>query len=95
MGLFSGRTVYAGKWEVKDVQLMSAGDQELVSRAEIVPSEFGFSVCFFMKAGGQTYIPVSTDCSVQVGETVDLSKAEVITLGKQGESDIERIRVNH
>lgn len=94
MGLFTGRTVYAGKWSVKNVELMSAEDQAMVTRAEIVPSEFGMSVCFFMKTGGQTYIPVSNDCTVAVGESVDLSKAEIITLEKQGESDIERIRVN-
>ena len=94
MGLFTGRTVYAGKWSVKNVALMSDADKAMVNRAEIVPSEYGMSVCFFMKAGGQTYIPVSNDCAVSVGESVDLNKVEVITLEKQGESDIERIRVN-
>lgn len=94
MGLFTGRTVYAGKWSVKDVESISAADQALVNRAEVVPSEFGLSVCFFMKAGGQTYIPVSNDCNAKVGETVDLTKAEIITLEKSGESDIQRIRIN-
>ena len=94
MGLFTGRTVYAGKWAVKDVEFISAEDQALVNRAEVVPSEFGLSVCFFMKAGGQTYIPVSNDCNAKVGESVDLSKAEILTLKKAGESDIQRIRIN-
>lgn len=94
MGLFTGRTVYAGKWAVKDVEFISAEDQAMVSRAEVVPSEFGLSVCFFMKAGGQTYIPVSNDSNAKVGESVDLTKAEIITLEKAGESDIQRIRIN-
>lgn len=94
MGLFTGRTVYAGKWSVKGVNKMSNDDIQMVSNATIVPSEYGLSVCFFMKTGGQVYIPVSNDCNVAVGQSVDLTKAEIITLEKPGESDIERVRVN-
>ena len=94
MGLFTGRTVYAGKWSVKDVNKMSNDDIQMVSNATIVPSEYGLSVCFFMKTGGQVYIPVSNDCNATVGQSVDLTKAEIITLEKPGESDIERVRVN-
>ena len=45
-----------------------------------------------MKAGGQTYIPLSNDSALAVGDSVDLSKAQLLTLEKDGESDIIRVK---
>ena len=47
---------------------------------------------FTMKAGGQTYIACSSDATSAVGEVIDLSKATLLTLEKEGEDDILRIR---
>ena len=37
-------------------------------------------------------IPLSNDSSLSIGETIDLSKAQLLTLGKDGESDILRVK---
>lgn len=92
MNIFSRLQVYTGKWNLKSSRSFEAEEIAAVSKAEVVASQYGNSVCFFMKAGGQTYIPLSTDSTLTVGDSVDLSKAELLTLGKDGESDINRVR---
>lgn len=92
MNIFSRLQVYAGKWNLKSSRSFEAEEIAAVTKAEVVASQYGNSVCFFMKAGGQTYIPLSTDSTLTVGDSVDLSKAELLTLGKDGESDINRVR---
>lgn len=91
--IFSSLRVYAGKWMFKSSRVFSQEEQNAVSSATVVPSEFGNSVCFMMKSGGQTFIPLDQNSSLGVGESVDLSKAELITLGKDGEADIYRVRI--
>lgn len=62
-----------------------------VRKAQVVASEYGNSVCFFMKSGGQTYIPLSTQSDLTVGDTVDLAAAKILTLHRDGSEDITRI----
>ena len=91
MNIFSALRVYAGKWQVKETKKFSQEEIDLVDRAEVVDSQYGQSVCFFMKAGGMTYIPLDQNSSRATGDTVDLSQASIVTLSKQGEADIYRI----
>jgi hypothetical protein len=63
----------------------------LVKKAEVVSSDYGKSVCFFMHSGGQTYIPLSNQSTLGVGDSVDLGKAKVLTLHRDGSDDITRI----
>ena len=91
MNIFSALKVYAGKWQVKSTQKFFAEEIALVDRAEVVDSQYGQSVCFFMKSGGMTYIPLDQNSSMATGDTVDLSQASIITLSKQGEADIYRV----
>ena len=44
-----------------------------------------------MKSGGRTYIPLSSDSTIQEGDIIHLDKAYVLTLSKLGEKDIYRI----
>lgn len=92
MNIFSSLQVYAGKWMLKSSRAFSQEEQNAVSSATVVASQYGNSVCFMMKSGGQTFIPLDQSSSLGVGENVDLSKAELITLGKQGENDIFRVK---
>ena len=62
-----------------------------VERAEVVASQYGNSVCFIMKSGAQTYIPLSQNSSLTVGDTIDLKAAKLITLCREGEDDIYRV----
>ena len=93
MGLFSNKQVYADKWSVKSVAPMSADDAALFNKAIVVPSEFGMSVEFHMVSGGKCYIPVDTECVVQIGEELNPMSLEVVILERLGDEDIERIRV--
>ena len=93
MNIFSALRVYAGKWQEKNVESFKPEEIALVDRTEVVESQYGLSVCFFMKAGGQSYIPLDQNSSAAIGDTIDLTKAQVVTLCKQGENDIFRVRI--
>lgn len=91
VNIFSSLKVYAGKWSVKAVRDFTDEEKGAVLSATVVPSQYGSSVCFMMATGGQTYIPLSQNSSVGVGESIDLNKAKLVTLEKQGECDILRV----
>lgn len=91
MNIFDKLFVYAAKWAVKGSRAFEQAEINAVDEAVVVDSTYGKSVCFFMKNGGRTYIPLSTESSYQLGDTVDLATAKIITLGKEGESDIQRV----
>lgn len=93
MSIFSGCKSYAGKWQVKSVSPMPQEDIEAVSSAHLVNSDYGLSVCFIMKTGNLHFIPLDQNSEGAAGDAVDVSKASVVVLGKQGEADIQRIRL--
>lgn len=92
MNIFSALRVYAGKWNEKAVRAFSQEEQDAIQSATVVDSQYGQSVCFMMVSGGMTYIPLDQNSSKATGDMVDLSKAELVTLSKQGEADIYRVR---
>ena len=91
--IFEGRTVYGGSWNVVDSRSFDAEEIAAVKKAEVVSSQYGNSVCFFMKSGGQVYIPLSNQSSLAVGDTVDMAKAKILTLHRDGDEDIARIDI--
>jgi hypothetical protein len=93
MSIFSSLRVYAGKWSVKFSRAFTQEEISAVKSATVVPSQYGNSVCFMMVGGGQTYIPLANDATVGVGESIDLTKAKLLTLEKEGESDINRVSI--
>lgn len=93
MNIFNSLRVYAGKWMVKASRAFTQEEIAAVKSATVVPSQYGNSVCFMMVGGGQTYIPLANDATVGVGESVDLTKAQLLTLSKEGESDINRVSI--
>lgn len=92
MNIFSALRVYAGKWSEKNVRAFAPEEVAAVDKAEVVESQYGFSVCFFMKSGGQTYVPLDQNSSLGIGALVDLTKAQLVTLQRPGEQDIYRVR---
>ncbi len=78
-------------WKEKGRRSFSPDEIAAVARAEVVASQYGNSVCFYMNSGGQTYIPLSQNSSLTVGDTLDLRKASLITLCREGEDDIYRV----
>ena len=92
MNIFANLRVYAGKWAVKgEPRNFTQEEIAAVKEAVIVPSTYGLSVCFFMKSGGQTYIPLSSTSQRGSGEIINLTDAKLVTLCKEGESDIYRV----
>lgn len=89
--IFSSLRVYAGKWNLKSSRAFSPEEIAAVSSAVVVASQYGNSVCFTMVGGGQTFIPLSNSSSKTVGESINLASAKLLTLGKDGESDIFRV----
>lgn len=93
MNIFSALRIYAGKWNESDVRPFDPAEIAAVASAVVVESQFGLSVCFTMVTGGMTYIPVDQNSSANIGDNVDLSTAKLVTLSKQGEDDIFRVRL--
>lgn len=85
--------MYAGKWQVKESRAFLAEEKAAVVQAVVVPSQYGNSVQFTMQGGGLTYIPLSQNSTLGVGEIVDLGKAQLVTLCKSGEADIYRVEL--
>lgn len=92
MNLFSNLRVYGGKWAVKSSRKFSQEELALVTKAKVVESQYGNSACFFMANGTTMYVPMSNDAKSEVGDIIDLKEAEIVTLEKVGEKDIQRIR---
>jgi hypothetical protein len=92
MNIFSALRVYAGKWSEKATRDFAPEEIAAVEQAKVVESQYGFSVCFTMVGGGQTYIPLDQNSSLGIDDIVDLTKAKLVTLQKSGEDDIYRVR---
>ena len=92
MNLFSGLRVYGGKWAEKTSRKFTQDELALVTKAKVVESQYGNSCCFFMANGTTMYVPMSTDAKSGVGDIINLNEAEIVTLEKAGEKDIQRIR---
>ena len=92
MNIFSALRVYAGKWAESDKRDFTQEEISSVDKAEVVASNFGLSVCFYMKAGGQTYIPLDQNSTLVEHDIVDLKASQLITLSRQGDGDIFRVR---
>lgn len=91
MSIFESLRLYAGKWSVKDSRNFTEDEINAVESATVVASQYGNSVCFVMKSGGMTFIPLSNNSTKGVGEAISLKDSKLLTLSKQGEADITRI----
>lgn len=89
--LFSSLRTYGGKWNLKSRRAFEQEEIDMVQDATVVESDYGLSCCFTMVSGVCSYIPMSNTANVKVGDTLDLTKASVLTLSKIGELDITRI----
>ena len=95
MGLLDALRIYnPGKWNVLSRDKMSNDEIAEYKSAEVVASDFGHSVMLTMHDGMRKYIPVSTTSKdVHVGDSVNLKDATVVTLGRPGDKDIQRLEI--
>lgn len=91
MNILNMLQVYAQKWQVKNQRGFTQEELAGISSAKVVASQYGNSVCLTLVGGGQSYIPLSQNSQLSVGEEVDLSKAQLLTLGRDGDADIYRV----
>jgi len=82
--VFATTKVYADGYKEVESRNFNAEEQAAVASATVVTSNYGTSCCFMMKGGGKTYIPMSRDSKLSVGDKVDLSTAKVIHLHRDG-----------
>lgn len=92
MNIFDSLQKYAGNWSVVGSRSFTEEEITAVESASVVDSQFGHSVCFFLHGGGQSYIPLSRDSELATGDSIDLSKAKLLTLHRDGNDDIVRIQ---
>ena len=92
MNIFKALKVYAGKWQVSNKRAFSDEEVNAVDTAKVVTSQYGLSVCFMMKGGGMTYIPLDQNSSLSEGDVINLKNAELITLHRDGDDDIYRVK---
>lgn len=94
MNIFDGLAKYAAKFQVKSSRPFSEEELASVVSAKVVLSQYGKSVCFFMKSGCQQYIPLSNESVAEVGAIIDASKVTLLFLNKDdGGKDIIRIKL--
>ena len=92
MNVFQVLRRYATKWQEKEVRNFSGEEIRDILSAEVVDSQYGYSVCFMMRTGGKTYIPLDESSTLSTGAKVDVHTALLVTLTKEGEDDIYRVR---
>lgn len=89
-----GLTIYGENWQVKGRRGFTDAEKGAVRSASVVDSKYGKSICFFMKTGGTMFIPMSNHgTQLGIGASVDMSKAELVTLGRTGDADILRVEI--
>ena len=94
MNAFEGLKVYGGNWEVVSSRSFQQEELALVDKAEVVSSDYGMSVCFFMKGGGQYYIPVSNQgADPALGSSIDMNAAKLVKLHREGDGNIVRVEL--
>lgn len=92
MNIFASLKKYSCKWSQKgELRSFNAEELAAINSAIVTAGDYGNSVCFFMKGGGQCYIPLDIEATVGVGETVDPTRVLLKTLCKEGENDITRV----
>lgn len=78
-------------WRILERRPFSRSEIETTSRAEVIDSQFGNSVGFFPYSGGFFHIPLVKYSSLAIGDIVDLSRANIVTLTKKGDGNIMRV----
>ena len=74
-----------GKWSEVSRESLSESVKNSIERTEVIPGDFGKTACFYMHGGNYKLIPLSRDCELGVGDTLDLDNGQVITIKKDNQ----------
>ncbi len=70
--------VYNPKWEMVGERVFSDEEKACIQSTEVVSGTYGLSVCFTLITG-KSYIPLSQDSQLGIGETLDLDTCRLLT----------------
>lgn len=93
MNIFNVIKTYTGGWNLKESRNFSEEEKAAIASNVAVESNYGTSICFTMVSGGKTFIPIDVNSNINVGDSIDLSKAKLLTLSRAGEADIYRVSI--
>ena len=92
--VFGGLQKYGENWTVVESRNFNEAEIAAVRSNSVVNSQYGKSVCFFMKGRGQTYIPVSNQgADPALGSSIDLTTAKLVKLHREGDGNILRVEL--
>lgn len=92
--VFGGLQKYGENWTVVESRNFNEAEIAAVRSNSVVNSQYGKSVCFFMRGGGQTYIPVSNQgADPALGSSIDLTTAKLVKLHREGDGNILRVEL--
>ena len=83
--------VDANGWGIKSFRTFNANEIDYVKSNEVVASKYGKSVCFCLYSGESKYIPLSEYSLLNIGDTLDLQNAILITLRREGYDDVYQV----
>ena len=93
--IFDSLQEYGGKWEVVNTRKFTKDELGRVKYADVQQSDiskqegYGLSVCFHFHNGKTSYLPLSRDSQLGIGESVNLSQAKILTLERDGDHCIK------
>lgn len=92
--IFGSLTTYGENWQVVNERAFNENEIASVRSTSVVNSKYGKSVCFFMKNGGQTFIPISKQGNdPELGSSISMEKAMLVTLHREGDGNILRVEL--
>lgn len=84
--VFDALPEYGAKWMVEDARFFNEKEQADIQSAEVVPSQFGLSVCFLMSNGKKKYIPLDQESTLNIGDPLDKSRIQLKKLINIGDT---------
>lgn len=91
MNIFAGLRV-GHPWRVQESRYLTWDEVNSVLYAEVVPSQFWYSVCFHLNTGKCSYVPLSSNSNACAGDIVDPAEIKVLILENDGDK-IVRIEI--
>lgn len=86
--------VYGESWNLVESRNFNPAEIAAVRSNSVVSSQYGKSVCFFLKGGGQSYIPLSTQGNdAELGSSIDMTTAKLVKLHREGDGTILRVEL--
>lgn len=93
MNIFEVIKSFEPKWRVIETRDFSEEELNFITNAVVVSGEYGPAVEFTRKDGKLSFIPLSQDSTLLPGDYVDLTKAKLLTLAKDGCENINRVDI--